>query len=167
MSEKIALGMHRGGGGQLAGEALFDSRLFNQSAGLCPYLNLLYVLYRVSVMSHGMRVYVFCVGMDSGFSAEDEYGVYSKPLFDRSQATSSIYRPKRDDAEMYGDADTQLAKLSDTSRFAPDKAFKGTEGVRNVTRSEPVQFERSSDRRRDDEEEGGDSRGQTKKSRRD
>lgn len=44
---------------------MFDSRLFNQSAG-----------------------------MDSGFRAEDDYSVYSKPLFDRKEA-GSIYRPKQ------------------------------------------------------------------------
>lgn len=77
VSEKIALGMHRGSG-QLTGEAMYDARLFNQSAG-----------------------------MDSGFGAEDEYNTYSKPLFDRAEA-ASVYRPKRDDSEMYGDVDTQV-----------------------------------------------------------
>lgn len=51
-------------------DAQFDARLFNQSAG-----------------------------MSSGFEAEDAYNVYSKPLFDRGEATS-VYRPKRDDSEM-------------------------------------------------------------------
>lgn len=66
ISEKIALGMLKGTG-KLTGESVFDSRLFNQSAGL-----------------------------DSGFGAEDEYNTYSRPLFDRGEA-SSIYRPKRSD----------------------------------------------------------------------
>jgi SNW domain-containing protein 1 len=115
ISEKIALGMHKGGAGQLSGEALFDSRLFNQSSG-----------------------------MDSGFAADDEYGIYSKPLFDQRDATS-IYRPKRDDIDVYGDADTQLKKLKDTARFQPDKGFQGTEGApKGMNRSAPVQFERPS-----------------------
>ena len=42
------------------------------------------------------------------------YGVYSKPLFDRGEA-SSVYRPKRDDAEMYGDGDTQYNDLANVS----------------------------------------------------
>lgn len=125
VSEKIALGMHRGGGGgQLGGEALFDSRLFNQSAG-----------------------------MDSGFGAEDDYGVYSKPLFARGDA-SNVYRPKRDDADIYGDVDTQMAKLTDTNRFQPDKGFQGTEGgaVKGMSRSAPVQFEKAGNKRHDDDD---------------
>ena len=56
--------------------------------------------------------------MDAGFGAEDEYNTYSKPLFDRgeSAAGSSIYRPRKGDGDVYGDADAQFAKLSDTSR---------------------------------------------------
>lgn len=77
VSERIALNMHRGTG-QLTGEAMYDSRLFNQSAG-----------------------------MDHGFGADDEYTTYSKPLFDRGEV-ASVYRPKRDDSEMYGDADAQV-----------------------------------------------------------
>lgn len=77
VSEKIALGMHKGSG-QLGGEAMYDARLFNQSSG-----------------------------MDSGFGLDDEYNTYSKPLFDR-QAADSIYRPKRDDSDIYGDVDTQV-----------------------------------------------------------
>jgi SNW domain-containing protein 1 len=80
VSEKIALGMHKGSG-QLTGEAMYDARLFNQSGG-----------------------------MDSGFGTEDEYNTYSKPLFDR-QAADSIYRPKKDDSDIYGDVDTQVRVL--------------------------------------------------------
>ena len=130
VSEKIALGMHKGSG-QLSGEAMYDARLFNQSSG-----------------------------MDSGFGAEDEYNTYSKPLFDRQEA-SSLYRPKRDDGDMFGDVDKQvrlsfacvlaycshfchyvlqMEKLTDTSRFKADKGFKGAEGGSRVGgRSEPVQ----------------------------
>jgi hypothetical protein len=36
-----------------------------------------------------------------------------------------------------------MEKLKDTSRFKPDKGFKGAEGgVRGEGRSEPVQFEK-------------------------
>ena len=57
--------------------------------------------------------------MDAGFGPEDEYNTYSKPLFERgeSAAGSSIYRPRKGDGDVYGDADAQLAKLSDTSRL--------------------------------------------------
>lgn len=115
ISEKIALGLHKGTG-KLTGEAMFDSRLFNQSAGV-----------------------------SSGFGADDEYSTYTKPLFDRGEA-ASIYRPKKGDDDVYGDADAQLAKLSDTSKFRPDKGFKGAEGGASAgPRDAPVQFERPRD----------------------
>lgn len=115
MSEKIALGMHTGAGSKLTGDGLFDSRLFNQSAG-----------------------------MDAGFGGDDEYNTYSKPLFDRD-AASTIYRPKKDDSEAYGDADAQMAQLKDTSRFKADKGFAGAEVSRNSgeQRTAPVQFEKA------------------------
>ena len=50
-------------------------------------------------------------GMDSGFGAEDEYSTYSKPLFERAEA-SSIYRPKKDDSDVYGDVDTQVVPIA-------------------------------------------------------
>lgn len=112
VSERIALGMLKGTSAA-GGEAMYDSRLFNQSAG-----------------------------MDSGFAAEDEYSTYSKPLFDRAEA-STVYRPKKDDADIYGDVDTQMTKLSDTSRFKPDKGFKGADSAGQAPRDAPVQFERA------------------------
>ena len=123
ISEKIALGMHKGGA-KLSGEAMYDSRLFNQSAG-----------------------------MDSGFGADDEYNTYSKPLFDQGEA-ASIYRPKRDDVDMYGDADAQYEKLKNTSKFRPEKGFMGAEEVSaGHHRDGPVQFENARTARRDDDNE--------------
>lgn len=46
-------------------------------------------------------------GMDSGFGADDGYGVYSKPMFNRGEA-QSLYRPKGDDGDAWGDADQQV-----------------------------------------------------------
>ncbi|CAN0463294.1 unnamed protein product, partial [Hapterophycus canaliculatus] len=79
ISEKIALGMHKGSGAK-GGADLYDARLFNQSAG-----------------------------MDSGFGAEDGYGVYSKPMFNRGEA-QSVYKPKTDDGDAWGDADQQMSQ---------------------------------------------------------
>lgn len=78
ISEKIALGMHKGTG-KLSGEAMYDSRLFNQSGGL-----------------------------DSGFGGDDEYSTYNKPLFEAKDGSSSIYRPRKDDSDMYGSAEDQV-----------------------------------------------------------
>ena len=80
ISEKIALGMHKGSG-KLTGEGMFDSRLFNQSAG-----------------------------MDSGFGDDDEYNTYSKPLFDKKEA-GSIYRPRNSDSDVYGGVDEQVLRF--------------------------------------------------------
>ena len=121
ISEKIALGMLRGTGGKVSGEAMYDSRLFNQSSG-----------------------------MDAGFGAEDEYNTYSRPLFDRAEA-GSIYRPRQGADDVYGDADQQMAKLSDTSRFRADKGFKGAEGRSDAgPRDAPVQFEKGGNKGSDD-----------------
>ena len=115
VSEKIALGVHTGAGGDRGG---VDGRLYNQSAGL-----------------------------DSGFGADDEYTTYSKPMFDREGVTSSsIYRPTRGEAAM--DADEQYNKLKSgvTSRFQPDRGFKGAEGGQGGAggaRNAPVQFEKA------------------------
>lgn len=120
------------GTGKLTGEAAFDSRLFNQSSG-----------------------------MDAGFGGEDEYNTYSRPLFDRGEA-ASIYRPKKADAEQYGDVEEQLTKLRDTSRFKPDKGFKGAEGGGYPgTRDAPVEFERAreTDPYAHERERGAESRG--------
>ena len=115
ISEKIALGMHTGGGsGGQGNEALYDSRLFNQSGGI-----------------------------SSGFGAEDDYNTYSKPLFDRAEA-SSLYRPNKSEGDTYGTADQQMDQLKNTSKFKADKGFKGTEGSAGP-RSAPVQFETAHD----------------------
>ncbi|KAF4315141.1 hypothetical protein BBO99_00008010 [Phytophthora kernoviae] len=58
VSEKIALGQLQGGGKAGGSDAMFDSRLFNQSQGI-----------------------------SSGFGQEDEYNVYSKPMVDRGKAS--------------------------------------------------------------------------------
>mmetsp|Transcript_1431 Transcript_1431/g.2843 ORF Transcript_1431/g.2843 Transcript_1431/m.2843 type:complete len:88 (+) Transcript_1431:21-284(+) len=79
--------------------------------------------------------------MDSGFGAEDNYSVYSKPMFDRGEA-QSVYRPKRDDSEMYGNADEQYNDLANSSkRFKPDKGFAGADGDGHA-RDGPVQFDK-------------------------
>lgn len=137
ISEKIALGMLKGTGGKLTGESLYDSRLFNQSSG-----------------------------MDAGFGGEDEYNTYTKPLFDKAEA-GSIYRPKQSAEDMYGDADTQLKNLSDTSRFKADKGFRGAEAsAMGGKRDAPVQFERAeADPGREDRDGGRGHRTEASESR--
>jgi SNW domain-containing protein 1 len=108
VSEKVALGIHTGNGGA-GGAAAVDSRLYNQSAGL-----------------------------SSGFGNDDEYNLYSKPLFDRG-AESSIYRPSR--GELAVDQDAEYDELKSGSR----KGFTGDTGKKKpvVERDGPVQFEKS------------------------
>ena len=134
ISEKIALGQHTGTG-TMSGEAMYDSRLFNQNNSS---------------------------GLSTGFGAEDDDNVYSKALFERN-AVSSIYRPTSNEGK-YGDAETQINKLKDTNRFKADKGFIGAGGASSssssssgggssnkrsssetVVRDGPVQFERATD----------------------
>ncbi len=96
ISEKIALGQLKGTGAEhWAGEGLYDTRLFNQSQG-----------------------------MDSGFGAEEDYNIYSKPMRSAAAEATSIYRPKKDYGDAYGNADEQLKQLSDTRRFKVGLQFK-------------------------------------------
>ncbi|KAJ3108475.1 mRNA splicing protein [Phlyctochytrium planicorne] len=96
ISEKIALGLAKP---TVSRDAMFDQRLFNQSAGL-----------------------------GSGFAGDETYDLYDKPLFTGSSA-NAIYRPKKggtqdeDDARGYDkDAMERILKK------APHKGFQGTEG---------------------------------------
>jgi len=101
---------------QKTGETLFDQRLFNQTQG-----------------------------MQSGFGDDDDYSVYSKPLFSGSSA-NQIYRPKKgEDSEAYGTKE-DLNKLHDTSRFRADKEFSGVDREKRADpREGPVEFEREED----------------------
>ncbi|KAI9222848.1 SKIP/SNW domain-containing protein [Blastocladiella britannica] len=124
ISEKIALGEVQP---TVARDAMFDSRLFNQSQGL-----------------------------GSGFGNEDGYDVYDKPLFSgAASGMSSVYRPSnKGDSEMYGgDADAAYEQLSSTDKFmpAPGRGFSGTDGGTSGSaapggggpRDGPVEFERA------------------------
>lgn len=69
-------------------------------------------------------------GTASGLAADDQYNLYDKPLF--TDRGSSLYKAGRRD-----DGDEDL----DTSRFKPDKGFKGAD-VSAGPRTKPVEFER-------------------------
>jgi SNW domain-containing protein 1 len=91
------------------------------------------------------RLYNQSAGLDSGFGADDEYNMYSRPLFDRGAATSSIYKPTVDNS-MDGDAQYSTLVKGATAKFQPDQGFSGAEssGTKGAPRSEPVQFEKVS-----------------------
>lgn len=91
------------------------------------------------------RLYNQSSGLDAGFGAEDEYNMYSRPLFDRGAATSSIYKPTVD-TSMDGDAQYSSLVKGATAKFQPDQGFQGAEssGTKGAPRSEPVQFEKIS-----------------------
>jgi SNW domain-containing protein 1 len=91
------------------------------------------------------RLYNQSAGLDSGFGADDEYNMYSRPLFDRGAATSSIYKPTVDNS-MDGDAQYSNLVKGATTKFQPDQGFSGAEssGTKGAPRSEPVQFEKVS-----------------------
>lgn len=79
-------------------------------------------------------------GLSSGFGADDSYNVYSKPLF--TDKTHSVYRPKKGDSDVYGDAEEQVKKIRDTAKFRPEKDFEGVDrSAPAQRRNAPVQFE--------------------------
>mmetsp|Transcript_2959 Transcript_2959/g.4990 ORF Transcript_2959/g.4990 Transcript_2959/m.4990 type:complete len:521 (-) Transcript_2959:368-1930(-) len=88
VSEKVALGMAVPKTSAISGEAAYDSRLFNQSEGL-----------------------------GSGFGADDDYNVYSKPLF-HSQS-SGQYRPKSSNDVGFGTTN-ELDKIRGADTFTTD-----------------------------------------------
>ncbi|RLN90678.1 hypothetical protein BBJ28_00027088, partial [Nothophytophthora sp. Chile5] len=111
VSEKIALGQLQGAGKAGGSDAMFDSRLFNQSQGL-----------------------------SSGFGQEDDYSVYSKPLVDRGKA-SVYRPKGEDGAYADADRDYEELKGGHAKRFKVDKQFRGTEAVaQKGGRDGPVQF---------------------------
>ncbi|KAJ0396244.1 hypothetical protein P43SY_003267 [Pythium insidiosum] len=98
ISEKIALGQLQGTG-KLSGDAMYDSRLFNQSQGI-----------------------------SSGFGHEDDYNVYSKPMVDRGQA-SVYRPKADESAFADADQDYEELKSGHSKRFKADRQFRGTEEV--------------------------------------
>lgn len=92
VSEKIALGMAVPRSATVSGEAAYDARLFNQSEGL-----------------------------SQGFGNDDDYNVYSSPLFNRnSNNRGGVYRPKSSGVEHLGSADDQIDRLKTSDRFVAE-----------------------------------------------
>ena len=107
ISEKIALGQAAPSASASASGLPFDSRLFNQSEGL-----------------------------SAGFTADESYNIYDKPLFQGSGA-SGQYRPRANNFDDGGDDG------AGSLRGKADKPFAGTEGVTGGGgRVKPVEFER-------------------------
>jgi SNW domain-containing protein 1 len=94
-------------------ESIYDQRLFNQTAGLT-----------------------------SGFASEDSYALYDKPLFQGSSA-SSIYRPKRQDAQVIPGVETEKIDRM-LAEQAPHRGFQGTDATSSI-RDGPVKFEKEVD----------------------
>lgn len=113
-------------------ELMYDQRLFNQSAGVA-----------------------------GGFGEDEDYTVYSRPLFTDGRS-STLYRPtaaatSHDDegGDASGDqaaaaapssaaAQAAFDRIAKTDRFRADKPFSGTEESRHTQpRSGPVEFERA------------------------
>ncbi|KAI6215781.1 hypothetical protein M3Y94_00425000 [Aphelenchoides besseyi] len=108
ISEKIALGLP--GVRQQGGDTQFDSRLFNQDAGL-----------------------------DSGGIDDETYSVYSKAWRPQDNIQQSIYRPRQQAEDPYGN---DLDEIVRTQRFVPARGFKGAEPTPGAApRAAPVEFE--------------------------
>ncbi|KAI6190652.1 SKP-1 protein [Aphelenchoides bicaudatus] len=112
ISEKIALGLP--GVRNTSNETQFDSRLFNQDAGL-----------------------------DSGGIDDETYSVYSKAWRPQDNVQQSIYRPRQQADNPYGD---DLDEIVKTQRFVPAKGFQGAEAQPGqAQRQNPVEFEKEDD----------------------
>jgi len=101
-------------------DMMFDQRLFNQDEGTAQ-----------------------------GFGAEDAYSAYDKPLFNKGNQATYIYRAKPGDDEQYGEVQKMIEKS--TKKFTSEtKGFKGFDGAEQQAttagnRSKPVEFEKSSE----------------------
>ena len=97
-------------------------------------------------------------GMDSGFGRDDEYNLYSKPLFNKG-AGDQIYRPRKSAGDVYGTTEEHLDTIrSQGERFKPDRDFAGVADAREkgFKRDGPVQFERRNDVGKNDEDDEAD-----------
>ena len=156
---------HRGGGAKTAGEDDGDDGANDNNDDVAVKKRRLEddrdVSEKVALGTHtgtggagevDSRLYNQSAGMDSGFGAEDDYTVYSKPMFDRDGvSSSSIYRPTRGEQAL--DADAQYDQLRSggiTGKFKPDQAFGGADGGGAAgsagPRNAPVQFEKDGEK---------------------
>ncbi|KXS15342.1 hypothetical protein M427DRAFT_32319 [Gonapodya prolifera JEL478] len=113
ISEKIALGIARPTAAASNPETMYDSRLFNRSAG-----------------------------MTSGFGEEDAYGLYDKPLFAGSSA-NVIYKAPRTGASKHDDdfGGMDVSEMEKLATGKPTRGFKGAEGQASDVAG-PVIFEK-------------------------
>ncbi len=113
ISEQIALGMPAKT--NTTGEALFDARLFNQSAG-----------------------------MNSGFEDDEAYNVYTEAWRKDANIGNNIYRPtKNADKDMYGGED--LDELRKNRFVPDKEFSGTERGQGSSSRAGPVQFEKEED----------------------
>ena len=115
VSERIALGQAQ----PTSREAMFDQRLFNQTAGL-----------------------------GSGFGDDEDYNLYDKPLF-TDRAAASIYKnikksdPNEDGDDHQDEKQTHMRKVLGISGHQ-DGGNGEEQNTRNVGgRSKPVEFEKT------------------------
>ncbi|KAG0307906.1 mRNA splicing protein [Dissophora globulifera] len=117
ISERIALGLAKP---TQSKDSMYDSRLFNQSAGL-----------------------------SSGFGDDEAYSVYDKPMFTHTGSSVYRPKRGGDggDDEVGNEDDIARAMASDRfgSAGISGKGFKGTEGGRSMQRDGPVAFEKDDD----------------------
>lgn len=115
ISERIALGEAV----PRAQEALFDSRMFNQTQGL-----------------------------DHGFVNDEEYNLYDKPLLSTGREEALFRSVNQREGEIFQE-EFSMDKLQKDDRFRVDKPFSGAErpsgSKSSHARSGPVEFERDED----------------------
>ncbi|KAF8977372.1 mRNA splicing protein [Entomortierella lignicola] len=117
ISEKIALGLAKP---TQSKDSLYDSRLFNQSAGL-----------------------------DSGFKDDEAYSVYDKPMFTHTGSSVYRPKRSGGGGDDEVGNEDDIARSLASDRFGSAgisvKGFKGAEGGRNMQRDGPVAYEKDED----------------------
>ncbi|KAG0042119.1 mRNA splicing protein [Gryganskiella cystojenkinii] len=116
ISEKVALGLAKP---TQSKDSMYDSRLFNQSAGL-----------------------------DSGFKDDEAYSVYDKAMFTHTAGSIYRPKRSGGEGgndDVGNEDDITRALTSDRFGGAGVRGFKGAEGGRNVQRDGPVAFEKEDD----------------------
>ena len=149
ITERVALGQHVGRSGAAAGgEAIYDTRLFNQTSGVGGGLG----AEDGESLETPMPLPRWRPTLSHFLTAD--YNVYSKAWRTDTSAAVAGYRPRASaDGELSAEAAEQMRKLQDVSRVRASTDFEGVaQGSSNATGSgggraagAPVQFEKDSD----------------------
>ena len=144
------LNRYKGSKASLAQRSTADASSVSKSKGMS------------SEAIYDRRLFTRDDGAPATLGNDDDYNVYTKPLFS-TEHSGTLYRPVGD-SDTYGISERDMERLKDTKHFHPDRGFSGT-AKSSGPRTQPVEFQHST-AQEDDEIIHGSSRA-TKERRRD